>query len=393
MNKALLHTQVQEFIHENLNTDVNSLAFKTSPFPEISMAEIITQLRAKQKAKQKLPHWYTTENIMYPEKISLEQTSSEATASYKASLIEGDSLVDLTGGFGVDCFYFAKKFKKIIHLEKNKSLSVIAQWNFTQLETANVECLNADAISFLKEADRIFDWIYADPSRRNIQQNKVFLLSDCTPDIPKHLNEIWKYTHNLLIKTSPLIDLKLGIQELRNVKEIHIVAVKNEVKELNWVLQKGYTGAVKINCIDLKSDYLQPFVFQYDDEKKVQIDCKEPLTYLYEPNAAILKSGAFKTVAHNYKVFKLATHSHLYTSNEIISFPGRSFQIMEVLPFQKKQLRKRFSKTKANITTRNFPWTVARIRKELQIKDGGELFLFFTTSLNNKHLVIICKKT
>jgi hypothetical protein len=392
MNSALLLPEVQEFIQKHLSANLKTLVFKKSPFPEVSMAELVQQITAKQKAEKKLPQWFAAKNIIYPEKISLEQTSSEKTAEYKAGLVSGNRLADLTGGFGVDDFYLAKKFKEVFHVEKNTGLSQIAQWNFKQLGVTNISSHQTDAISFLKANSQHYDWIYADPSRRDDQKNRVFLFSDCTPDIPGNLALILTKTNRLLIKSSPLIDLHQGLKELKHVKEIHIVALKNEVKELLWILENPCKAPVTITCVNLEQESNAVFSFKLEEETEAEVSYSPPLKYLYEPNNAILKSGAFKTIAVSYALFKIGVHSHLYTSESPVSFPGRIFGIQEVLPFHKKELKKRFSKTKAHITTRNFPWPVNKLRRELKIDEGGDLYLFFTTDLSNKHLVIICKK-
>lgn len=392
MNKAILKSEVQQYIHDHMNEDLNTLIFRKSPFLKVTMAEIVQQIKGKLKAKNKLPSWYGAEAIYYPEKVSLEQTSSEKTAAYKASLVKGKNLADLTGGFGVDSFSFSRKFENVVYLEQNKVLSEIAEWNFGRLGIANIVTHNRESVSFLNEANMQFDCIYADPARRDGLKRKVFKLEDCTPNIPQNMNLLWEYTDCILLKTAPLLDLQQGISDLKNVKEIHVVALNNEVKELIWLLSKQHKGNVKVYCAELELQNSAFFSFEYEEEKKNEALFSAPLNFLYEPNASILKSGAFKTVALTYGIFKLAIHSHLYTSEEQLPFPGRSFLIEEILPFHKKNIRKKFTGTKANITTRNFPWTVAKIRKELQINEGGESYFFFTTDLNGKHLLIICKK-
>ncbi|XLS30735.1 THUMP-like domain-containing protein [Flavobacteriaceae bacterium M23B6Z8] len=392
MNRAVLASEVQKYIQQQLNQDLNFLIFKKSPFSTVTMHELVKQISGKKNAYTKLPTWFETSGIYYPEKVSLEQTSSEKTASYKSSLIKGKSLVDLTGGFGVDSFYFSKQFDAVIHLEKNESLSEIVSFNYKQLGASNIECKTEDAETFLHRNQKTFDWIYADPSRRDDHLGKVFLLSECTPNIPELLDIIWQRTQNLLLKTSPLLDIQQGINELQHVKEVHVVAVKNEVKELIWILEKDYKGSIKIFSVNIEKEKTDFFSFFYQEEKETKVFFSNPLNYLYEPYAAVLKSGAFKTISQKYKVSKIGINSHLYTSEALIQFPGRIFEIQESLPFHKKTLKKRFSKAKAHVTTRNFPWSVAKLRKELQILDGGEVYLFFTTDLKDNHLVIICKK-
>uniref|UniRef100_UPI00404899C9 hypothetical protein n=1 Tax=Flavobacterium sp. TaxID=239 RepID=UPI00404899C9 len=240
----ILHNDIQDFINENLNTDSTKLALKKNPFPEVSYAEIINQIIAKKKAKDKLPTWFSKENIIYPEKISMEQTSSETTAKYKASLVSGEKLIDCTGGFGIDDYYFSKVFKSLIHCELNSDLSKIVKHNFKVLNATNIKCYQGDSTEFLKnyhaepvEAQK-FDCIYIDPSRRNDTKGKVFMLADCLPNVVELQDFYYQFTNTLLIKTAPILDLHAGLLELKNVAEIHVVAVDNEVKELLWKIEK-----------------------------------------------------------------------------------------------------------------------------------------------------------
>ena len=352
---------------------------------------MLSRLKLKNDAKKKLPTWFNTKNIYYPNKLNIEQTSSEITANYKSKLISGDSLIDLTSGFGVDCYYFSKQFKTVEYCEIDALLSQLVKHNYKQLGVDNIYVQNNDGIQCLKESNTSYDWIYADPSRRHDSKGKVFFLNDCSPDIPKQLDLLFKHTKNILIKTSPLLDLSVGLGELSFVKAIHIVAVNNEVKELLWILEKDYAGGVSIHTVNMAKNNTVEFHFSNEDEKYAEAIYSNPLTYLYEPNVAILKAGAFNTIAKRLNVYKLQKHSHLYTSEGLIDFPGRRFKIKSIMPYNAKNLKKLGLK-KANITTRNFPETVQHIRKKLQIKDGGDNYLFFTTDKNSKRLVMITTK-
>ena len=203
---------------------------------------------------------------------------------------------------------------------------------------------------------------------------------------------LFSKSDNIMMKTSPLVDISQGISELKSVKEIHVVAVKNEVKELLWIFDKGYAGEILIKTANLIGKDTQEFEFVLSSEGNQESKYSLPLSYLYEPNSAILKSGAFNQVSIQLKTTKLNKHSHLYTSDELVAFPGRSFNIKEILPFQKKMLKKRFGGTKANITTRNFPKKVDEIRKSLSINDGGEVYLFFTTISTEEKVCLVCVK-
>ncbi|RED49585.1 THUMP-like domain-containing protein [Seonamhaeicola aphaedonensis] len=391
MNASILNTEIQDFISENLNTDITSLLLKGNSFKDVDTKEIIEQIEAKRRCESKLPTWFHSKNIYFPNKINIEQTSSEATAKYKSELISGDSITDLTGGFGVDCYYFSKKFKKVIHCEINENLSKMVSHNYQQLSVNNVETFPIDGIEFLKSSNNKFDWIYIDPSRRHDSKGKVFFLKDCLPNVPEHIDLLFQTSDNILIKTSPLLDLSVGINELKHVKIIYIIAVNNDVKEVLWVLEKGFGNDVSVETVNIKNNSEEHFKFILNKNQN-EVQYSEPLSYLYEPNAAILKSGGFNEVSSQLNINKLHQHSHLYTSNTLIDFPGRAFKIENIINYNKKNFKK-LGLDKANITTRNFPETVQQIRKKLNIKDGGDTYIFFTTDLNNKKITIICKKT
>jgi hypothetical protein len=390
LNKHILNTDNQLFIKNKTATDISSLLLKKLVFKDVTQQELIEQIEAKKRCQNKLKTWYNTPCIYYPNKLNIEQTSSETTAEYKANLVSGESLIDLTGGYGVDCFYFSKKMTNVSHCEINPSLSEIVNHNYEQLKCSNIKTIIGDGIEYLKNTPENFDWIYIDPSRRSDSKGKVFLLSDCLPNVTENINAIFNKTDNILIKTSPLLDITNGINELVFVKEIHIVAVKNEVKELLFLLEKNYAGNIAIISANINHPKVDKFSFIKTNSELAQY--KLPQKYLYEPNSAILKSGGFNEIATQYNLNKLHQHSHLYSNEVLIDFPGRSFEIAEVILYNKKELRKRFKKQQVNVTTRNFPKSVDEIRKELQLKDGGINYLFFTTNMENKKIAILCFK-
>jgi len=392
LNKAILNTEIQEFINLNLDSIISSLLLKGTSFSEVDTKTIIEQIEAKKRSKTKLSTWFSTKNIYYPNKLNIEQTSSETTAKYKSELLEGDSIIDLTGGFGVDCFYFSKQFKTVKHCEINEKLSEIVEHNFIQLNVQNIETIQTDGFEYLKNSSQTYDWIYIDPSRRHDSKGKVFFLKDCLPNVPEHIEMLFKHSKNIMIKTSPLLDISIGISELKHVKAIHAVAVNNEVKELLWVLENGFNNAISIETINIKKETNDFFKFNLEEEKQTEPKYSLPLTYLYEPNVAILKVGAFNEISKQLKVCKLHKHSHLYTSESVIDFPGRIFKIDKIIPYNKKELKK-MAISKANITTRNFPETVQQIRKKSGIKDGGDTYMFFTTDIDDKKIILITSKT
>lgn len=391
MNKEILNTVNQSFINEHINSDTVSILLKKNHTVTVDIKLIIEQIEAKKRSKKKLPIWFNTKNIYYPNKLNIEQTSSEITAKYKSELISGNTLIDLTGGFGVDSFYFSKYFKKVTHCEIDSDISEIAKHNFKQLKVTNIECLPVSGLEYLNQTNILFDWIYIDPSRRHNSKGKVFFLKDCLPNVPEHLDLLFKHSKSILIKTSPLLDISAGINQLEYVKAIHVLAVKNEVKELLWILEKGYNNDITIETSNIKYNKTERFQFLFNEETTSEVEYSEPQAYLYEPNAAILKAGAFKSITKQFKVFKLAKNSHLYTCKNLVDFPGRTFKIEKVLAYSKKLLKKEFI-YKANITVRNFPETVDQIKRKLKVKDGGNVFLFFTTNKTKNKVIIICSK-
>jgi 16S rRNA G966 N2-methylase RsmD len=391
LDLPFLNPKIQQFIQEQIGKSVAKLALQKNPFPEIEWITILNQIEAKTKAKDKLPTWYNTTNLIYPSKISVEQTSSERTAEYKSELIEGESLIDLTGGFGVDDFYFAKNFESVTHCEINTDLSKIVEHNYDQLGITNIYCHPGDSTAVLQKLPQKWDWMYIDPSRRNDLKGKVFMLKDCLPNVPENLDFYFEKSNAILIKTAPLLDIAAGLSELKNVTTIHIVALDNEVKELLWELHKDYQGEITIKTANLTKDKTDTFEFVLNVDAH-EANYSLPKRYIYEPNSAVMKSGGFNEVASTYSLEKLHKHSHLYTSNELIDFPGRIFEIQQSLPYAKKELKTHLENSKGNITTRNFPETVDAIRKKWKIKEGGNLYCFFTTDMNNDKIVLICTK-
>lgn len=387
----ILLPEIQTFINENLKSDVQKLALKKNPFPEYEWKAIINQIQAKQKAQYKLPHWFETENIIYPSVLSIEQTSSEPLARFKAKLLSGKKLIDLTGGFGIDAYYFSKQFKEIYHCEFNEELSEVVKSNARFLQTENIKTFKGDSIEILKTLNETFDWIYIDPARRSDTKQKVFLLKDCTPNVPENLNEYFKYSNKILIKTAPILDISAGLNELENVKKIYIISLDNEVKELLWVLEKGFKQNIELEAVNInKQEEYETYKTSLEDDS--YCNYSEPLTFLYEPFASVMKTGNFNKIGNDYGLGKLHQHSHLYTNEHLIDFPGRRFEIESKIAYQKKDMKVIFENQKFNITIRNFPVSVEEIRKKWKIKDGGSKFAFFTTNYQNEKIVLICNK-
>ena len=391
MNRnEILKPEIQHYIYEKTDADTSKLAFQKNPFPEVDFKIILNQIEARTRSKDKLPTWFHTKKIIYPSKISIEQTSSEITALYKSEIVSGESLIDLSGGFGVDTFYFSKSVNQVTHCEINPELSEIVAHNFEQLDRKNIHCIGGDSSGILKNLNQNFDWIYVDPSRRNEVKGKVFMLKDCLPNVPELQDFYFQYTQNILIKTAPILDITAGLSELKNVKTIHIVAIDNEVKELLWEIEKGFQNKVTIKTINYNKDKKQTFQFDLNSENIASFGL--PKKYLYEPNSAVMKSGGFTEVAVQFSLEKLHQNSHLFTSDDLIEFPGRVFQIDKIIGYTKKEILENLSHQKANVTTRNFPDSVEVIRKKWKIKDGGNLYCFFTTDKNDVKIVLLCCK-
>lgn len=387
----ILTSDLKRFIKYNLKQDINKLALKKNPFVDYEWSWILNQIQAKQKAEKKLPTWFLNDDVIFPSTLSIEQTSSEILAKFKSELISGDKLIDLTGGFGVDDFYFAKRFKKVVHCEFQEDLSTIVQYNFKVLNADKIETVFGDSISYLQNSTEKFDWIYIDPARRDDKKTKVFLLKDCTPNIVELQDLLFEKSDNILIKVAPLLDISSILNELNNVKTIYVIGLQNEVKELLIFLQKDFTDQAELIAVNISNDgTIHQDTFSLNDTADSQLSL--PLNYLYEPFSSYLKLGAYNSIAVKFNVSKLHKHSHLYTSNELIDFPGRSFKIEQIVSYNKKDI-KFLENTKCNITTRNFPLKVEEIRKKHKIKDGGDLYAFFTTDLNNDKIVVLCKKT
>ena len=391
MEASILNKKIQEFITKNIGESISKLALQKNPFPDLEWITILNQIEAKTKAKEKLPTWFSTENIIYPSKISIEQTSSELTAEYKSDLIFGESIIDLTGGFGVDDYYFSKKFKTVTHCEINPELSQIVKHNFEQLQVENCTFHTDDSINVLQSSNKKWDWIYVDPSRRNDAKGKVFMLKDCFPNVPESLDYYFEKTHSILIKTAPLLDISAGLSELKFVKNIHIIALEGEVKELLFEIEKDFSGLTTIKTANILKEKTEVFEFIRSDNIEFP-NYHLPQKYLYEPNAAIMKSGGFDRVSIDFKINKLHKHSHLYTSENFITFPGRVFEIEKIFPYSKTEMKNNLENKQANITTRNFPDTVENIRKKWKIKNGGNTYCFFTTDKNDNKIVLICRK-
>ena len=423
MNQA-----TQDFIRQHQDDDVRQLAFLGSKYPEVNMPFALDQIRGRKMARVKLPRWASIDGIIYPPHISMEQCSSEATALYKAELAERllnqqkikicefttkDTVApkfaknegtcenqgkvgfaDLTGGFGVDFSYIAERLGvRAMYVERQEHLCEKAKENFLRLGLANAEVKNGDGIEVLHTLEHL-SLIFIDPARRDDAGNKVVSLKDCTPDVTILQEEMLSKADYVVIKLSPMLDWHHAVNELSHVREVHIISVNNECKELLLVLSARNMGNLRIYCVN----DAQSFVCEESDMEassvKIAPSTLDEMQYLYEPNASLMKAGCFGVLSGRYDARMLSKNSHLFVSREpIAAFPGRSFRIIAVSSFNKKELKRHLSGiTKANIATRNFPLSVAELRKRLKLKDGGETYIFATTLSDESHVLVITNK-
>ncbi|MFY0685121.1 MAG: hypothetical protein JXR20_11250 [Balneola sp.] len=367
-----------EFIKDHINDDPAELMLRAHKYPELPIKEIVVQIASRQKAKEKLPEWFDNERIVFPTKQNLEQASSEITAKFKARFLEGKSFMDLTGGTGIDTFYIAQNFDSNVYVEPNVELCERAEHNFSALE-ANIEIRNTTAEEVLDEDLGKVDWVFIDPSRRDELKNRVYALEDCVPNVLELEEQLLSAANNVLIKASPMLDIKKTLRQFNSCYKVQVVAVQNEVKELLMYLKDGFDGEAEIEAWNLSStDKDELFSFKYSEDEALIFDIGEPQKYLYEPNASLMKSGAYKNISSRFELQKLHPNTHLYTSDVLLnSFPGKTLLVKEVFNPSKKEIKKRFKEGKVNVVVRNYPMGANDIKKKFKLHDGGEEFLVF----------------
>lgn len=387
-----LSDQMLDFIARHESDSPEQLLLHAGRYPDIDVPFAVNQIAARKHIKDKLPVWYANRNLIFPSRIAAEQCSSEITASYKQQLLRGERVCDLTGGLGIDSWYFAQKAREVIYIERFPEYCQAAAHNFETLNVTNIQILHSDCRNILDSIHA--DTFYIDPARRSNSNKRLFALNDCEPNVLESKKILLQHSQRLIIKISPMADLTETLRLLPETTEIHILAVKNECKEILFVLENT-PREIQIHTRAFQNNGCQEFSFFPQEEKDSPLLLAEsPEAYLYEPNSALLKSGAFKSVAVRYKIKKLHQHSHLYTSGTLHeNFPGRKFFIRESLPFTGKLLKQlRKDVPQANIAVRNFPMTVEEIRKTSGIAEGGSTYLFATTFANARRLLLLCEK-
>ena len=422
-----IQQKIREFVAKNWQKDTQNLILGLPAHLRMYAQSVGEQVQGKKKAQYKLSKWFSNENIVYPPTLNMEQCSSEKTAKFKAEAVfeeiyntnslENNTinkkgiLADLTGGFGVDVVFFAEKFEKVLYFEQNKALFDVAKHNFKVFNTNNIDSISENSIDFFSNNQKnnenkqdnnvnidYFDCIYLDPARRNEKAQKIAQLSDCEPNILVIKEILFEKTNFILLKTSPMLDISKAVLELKNVIKIWVVAVENECKEVLYLLKKEEKNEQKtlpIIAVNLlKNNEIELFESDFFEQKHTQIsNYSKPLKYLYEPNATLMKVGCFEKIGTHFLVQKIAPNSHLYTSETLRSgFLGRIFEIINICKLDKNEILKIIPSKKANISVRNSPLSVEKIKEKLGLKDGGDVFMFVTTQENMEVAVIICKK-
>ena len=412
----LINESTWQFIRKHAHDDVRKLALQGSKEADTDLPMALQQIAGRQTARKKLPTWSAVEGIVYPPHLNMEQCSSEQTARYKQQLVErlltGEqegtfteqadgghkgTFIDLTGGFGVDFYFMSQGFKERIYVEQNAELCDLVKHNFALLNhPCAIHCL--DTATFLSTLEGQADVIYLDPARRNEHGGRTYGIEDCSPNVLELLPILLKSAHFIVIKLSPMLDWRKAVSDLKHVAEVHIVSVGNECKELLLVLNHEQTERPLITCVNDESTFR---VVPSTDTNlvlashEVQEGTSSAMNYLYEPNASIMKAGCFAEVEQQYAaVRQISANSHLFTSAvEINDFPGRRFQILSISSMNKQELKSALQTIeRANIAVRNFPLTVEQLRKKLKLKDGGDIYLFATTTSKSDHKLFICRK-
>lgn len=381
-----------KFILEHRDDDVRKLALQAARYPGVDMRVAVTQIEGWQHAVTKLPEWAAVDGLLYPQRISMEQCSSSQTAAYKASLMSGAVFADLTGGFGIDCSYVSRGFSEAYYIERNPELCAIAEYNFSLMGLDNIKVLNGNSEELLQGLPHC-DWIFLDPARRDGVGRKVVALGDCEPNVAAMCSLLLEKADRVMVKCSPMLDITAACRQLEFVSAVHVVAVNNECKELLFVLTPDASAAPSFRCVNFVGGRQQLFECESGDDSLCNY-ADGAGRYLYEPNVAIQKAGCPSSLTSAYGVAKLHPDSHLYTSDVVVGdFPGRIFEVVGVGGFSKPEIKNLLGDLKrANITIRNFPDTVQQLRKRLKLSEGGEDYIFATTLLDDRKVLVRCRK-
>ncbi|UJP65557.1 class I SAM-dependent methyltransferase [Mongoliitalea daihaiensis] len=372
--------KIQLFVQDHLMEDPAQILLRYSGKVDFNLKFAVQQIQARQKAKSKIPKWYANESLLFPVSLSMEQASSEETANYKASLLSGETFADLTGGLGIDSYFIGRNFKKATYCERNEELFKISQHNLEKLSPAHFECINGDSIAWLKSRQDSLDWIFIDPARRGNSNQKLYKLSDCEPNVVDHAKLLVEKGENVMIKASPMLDIKQALKELPYIQQVIVLDVRNEVKEVLLIGGKSSNQQpVSISCVSLHPSFengFRQFDFTFEEEEESFATLGSAEKYLIEPQSSILKAGGFQLFALRHNLKKLGSNTHLYTSTSISDqIPGRVFEILCEIHHPKKELNALVPDGKINVLTRNYSMGAEELKKKFRLKDGGNQFL------------------
>ncbi|MCQ2261731.1 MAG: class I SAM-dependent methyltransferase [Bacteroidales bacterium] len=386
-----------DFVRQHQTDDPIKLLLQQSKYPNVDMRLVAQQIEGKRQALAKWPTLASYEKVLYPPKLNREQSSSEYAARYKAEtfVLPNWHIADLTGGMGIDSMAFAKVANSVDYFEVDESLCRNTQHNCGIMNLANVTCHNTNSMEWLQHSDPHFDLIFIDPARRNPQGKKVSAFEDCTPNLLDNLDLIYAHTDRLLVKASPMIDLTLGTQQLNHVKDVHLLAIDGECKEVLFFCESTPTSETTIHCIDHhpKTGHTNTFHFTRQEESEATATyCQQAHKYLYEPNATLMKGAPFALISQRHNLDQLARNTHLYTNDVLVEhFPGRTFIILEEIQLNKKSVAKAFPDKKVHVISRNYPVNATELQKQLGLQEGGSDFLIATT-IGNRKTGLVCSK-
>ena len=405
----LINEKTWNYIRQHADEDVRKLALQGVKDAEVDLQMALQQIAGRQTARRKLPSWVAVEGIVYPPHLNMEQCSSELTARYKAKIAgKGNRMVDLTGGFGVDFYWISQGFQHRCYVEQNEQLCAISSENFRLLGLDCSVCC-CDTATYLTDMPHV-SLAFLDPARRNEHGGRTYSIEDCTPNVLELLPLLIEKADRVMLKLSPMLDWRKAVDDIQkpiangqkpiaNVHEVHIVSVDNECKELLLLLDKGHAD-LRMVCVNFSKDAEQLFETSYGapshplTSSPSHLLTSSPFHFIYEPNASIMKAGCFEEVAQRFPVQQISQNSHLFLSSvEIDDFPGRRFQISSISSMNKQELRTALKEiVRANISVRNFPLSVDQLRKKLKLKDGGNTYIFATTTTDRAHRLFICRK-
>ncbi len=389
----ILSQATADFLSRHPDDDPIKLLLQQGRYPDVDMRMVAQQLEGRRQAQEKWPSLCKREGYLFPPKINREQSSSEATALYKASLVsQGETLADLTGGMGIDSLFFAQKVSRVDYCEMDPDVFELSRHNFQALKADNISCHLGDSIAWLETQKEPHDVIFIDPARRDANGHKVQAFEDCTPNLLMHLDLLRNHCRRLIVKASPMIDITLGINQLKEVSQVHIIAVKGECKEVLFVVEPTVSPC-QYYCIDIQPDTTHLLSFTPEEEQNASLMTASQIKhYLYEPHAALMKGGALRILCSKYGVEKLGRNSHLYTSDALVSdFPGRIFEVETTLSVNSKEINRLLPQRKVHLLCKNYPFTTALLQKKLRLIEGGHQHLI-CTRLGDSPIGILCHK-